>query len=530
MILKISRIEDDADIDLIKFIIKESAKKSEDLVVIEKKVYYEQKEYNVSFYAYSRTNEIPITWIQDMENILDAELNNDSKDFISSYGIMLIYNDKIKYAISFGREITGIFSYIDWEFGLDMASKILNSNTLKKQSMKYASTIRNRATLSFFDANFNPRAGESIEKLEGKITEKKGHTYVRELSNLIKNNVVFQGNVQVDYKREDKKLKDIIQIIYYIDKIRENYQEDNLNIPRVKFLKKSKDMELITRLNKKLSKYFINGYHDKDIKLDINNYLSTFQLISGRKRTEPKDILETDDIRQFMLENDISDITKINVLENNNPYSILEYIDIRIEKGNKMYTLSKGKWAELNKAFIKNINFEIKNLLEHKNLIVKFNNDFDFNKNKNEQFRKVHPEIFNKNIQYAEYEYNIRIAEEFKYKVYDRIEFDGIEVCDLYDKSKGALIHVKRGSIRDFEYCIDQSELGVREWIGLTDKKDLKNIKNITLILLTNSTRLLKKQNLLTINSPMFKTKLVEWAQLIIDLKMTPNIIIAKNE
>ena len=96
---------------------------------------------------------------------------------------------------------------------------------------------------------------------------------------------------------------------------------------------------------------------------------------------------------------------------------------------------------------------------------------------KNEQFRKVHSEKFNKNIQYAEYEYNIRIAEEFKYKVYDRIEFDGIEVCDLYDKSKGALIHVKRGSIRDFEYCIDQSELGVREWIGLTDKKDLKNIK-----------------------------------------------------
>lgn len=530
MILKILRIKDDVDIDLIKSIVKESARKSENFEELEKKTQYEQKEYNVFFYVYNRSNEIQITWIRDMENILGEELENDSKDFISSYGVMLIYNDELKYAIEFGREITGILSYIDWEFGLDMASKILNSNSLRKQSMKYASTIKNRATLAFFNANFNPRAGESIEKLEGEIIEKKGHTYVRELFNLIKKNVIFQGNMQVDYKRENKSLKDIIQIIYYVDKIREKYKEDNLDIPRVKFLSESKDKELITNLNEKLSNFVINGYQGDDIKLDINNYLSNFQLRTGRKRTEPKDTLEAEDIKKFMLENNISDITKVIVIENGKPYPILEYIDTRIEVEDKMYSLSKGRWVELNRSFIENINLEIANLIKHKSLIIEFDNKFDLNKNKNKQFRKLHPEKFNEKINYGEYEYNIRIAEELGYVVYDRTKFDGIEICDLFDKSKGELIHVKRGSIADFKYCIDQSELGVRKWIELTDKKEFKNINSIALVLLADSSDLLKKKDLLSINSPMFKTKLIEWAQLIIDLNMTPHIIIAKNE
>ena len=530
MILKILRIKDDVDIDLIKSIVKESARKSENFEELEKKTQYEQKEYNVFFYVYNRSNEIQITWIRDMENILGEELENDSKDFISSYGVMLIYNDELKYAIEFGREITGILSYIDWEFGLDMASKILNSNSLRKQSMKYASTIKNRATLAFFNANFNPRAGESIEKLEGEIIEKKGHTYVRELFNLIKKNVIFQGNMQVDYKRENKSLKDIIQIIYYVDKIREKYKEDNLDIPRVKFLSESKDKELITNLNEKLSNFVINGYQGDDIKLDINNYLSNFQLRTGRKRTEPKDTLEAEDIKKFMLENNISEITKVIVIENGKPYPILEYIDTRIEVEDKMYSLSKGRWVELNRSFIENINLEIANLIKHKSLIIEFDNKFDLNKNKNKQFRKLHPEKFNEKINYGEYEYNIRIAEELGYVVYDRTKFDGIEICDLFDKSKGELIHVKRGSIADFKYCIDQSELGVRKWIELTDKKEFKNINSIALVLLADSSDLLKKKDLLSINSPMFKTKLIEWAQLIIDLNMTPHIIIAKNE
>ena len=377
MILKILRIKDDVDIDLIKSIVKESARKSENFEELEKKTQYEQKEYNVFFYVYNRSNEIQITWIRDMENILGEELENDSKDFISSYGVMLIYNDELKYAIEFGREITGILSYIDWEFGLDMASKILNSNSLRKQSMKYASTIKNRATLAFFNANFNPRAGESIEKLEGEIIEKKGHTYVRELFNLIKKNVIFQGNMQVDYKRENKSLKDIIQIIYYVDKIREKYKEDNLDIPRVKFLSESKDKELITNLNEKLSNFVINGYQGDDIKLDINNYLSNFQLRTGRKRTEPKDTLEAEDIKKFMLENNISDITKVIVIENGKPYPILEYIDTRIEVEDKMYSLSKGRWVELNRSFIENINLEIADLVKHKRLIGEFDNRFD---------------------------------------------------------------------------------------------------------------------------------------------------------
>ena len=530
MILKILRIKDDVDIDLIKSIVKESARKSENFEELEKKTQYEQKEYNVFFYVYNRSNEIQITWIRDMENILGEELENDSKDFISSYGVMLIYNDELKYAIEFGREITGILSYIDWEFGLDMASKILNSNSLRKQSMKYASTIKNRATLAFFNANFNPRAGESIEKLEGEIIEKKGHTYVRELFNLIKKNVIFQGNMQVDYKRENKSLKDIIQIIYYVDKIREKYKEDNLDIPRVKFLSESKDKELITNLNEKLSNFVINGYQGDDIKLDINNYLSNFQLRTGRKRTEPKDTLEAEDIKKFMLENNISDITKVIVIENGKPYPILEYIDTRIEVEDKMHSLSKGRWVELNRSFIENINLEIANLIKHKSLIIEFDNKFDLNKKKNKQFRKLHPEKFNEKINYGEYEYNIRIAEELGYVVYDRTKFDGIEICDLFDKSKGELIHVKRGSIADFKYCIDQSELGVRKWIELTDKKEFKNINSIALVLLADSSDLLKKKDLLSINSPMFKTKLIEWAQLIIDLNMTPHIIIAKNE
>ena len=530
MILKISRIDDDADIELIKSIIKENGMKCKQFESVQRTIQYGHQKYNVLFYVYNKSNLIPITWIQDMKNILDADLDDNSKNFISSYGIMIIYNEQLKYAIGFGREITGISGYIDWEFGLDMASKILDSNSLRRQSMKYASTIKNRATLAFFDANFNPRAGESIEKLEGKIIEKKGHIYVRELFNLIKENVVFQGNMQVDYKRENKTLKDIIQIVYYIDQIREKYQENNLDIPRVKFLSESKNIELIKRLNNKLSKYVIEEDCSENTKMDINNYLSTFQLQAGRKRTEPKDILTKNDIRQFMIENNLNDITKVNVIENGITNSIFDYIDTRIEDDDKMYTISNGKWAELNKAFIQNINDEIANLLKHQNLIVDFNSKFDLNINKNQQFRMLHPEKFNEKIKYAEYEYNIRIAEEFGYAVYDRKLFDGIEICDLFDRKKESLIHVKRGSTVDFNYCINQSELGIRKWIELTDKSELKNIKNVTLILLTDSTELLKNKDILSISSPMFKTKLIEWAQLIIDLKMTPNIIIAKNQ
>ena len=537
MVLKILRFLDDTNVEEVKNIIKKEMINGNEFEPIEKIVNIGNEQYNVSFYAYTKESNEEIAWLANIEQIMNKSYENINRPYISAYGIMLIYNKKIKYAIAFGREIIKIYGYIDWDFGLDMASKILDGNSLRKQSMKYASTIKSRASVSFFDANFNPKAGEAIVRLEGKITEKKGHKYVNDLGNLIKNNVIFCGGVNVDYKIEEKKLEDIVHIVNDMEEIRKKYTDNKLKIPRIKYLSNIKDREKIEILNEKLSKYFYDNDLKKDnvteeIKVDIKNYLSSFIIKQGRKKTESKEILDIDDIKDFMKKNNIKDITKLKLIENGFESSILNYIDTRIEIGNDLFTLEGQNWARLNKDFIRNIDEDIKYLYDTGNLNVSTDYDFNFNEEKNKEYRKNHKNQYNEKIMYGEYEYNIRIANQKGYILYDRKNSNGIEVCDLYDKETKSLIHVKRGYVSDFKYCIEQSRDGLMELMEANDENlpTIKEIEYIVLIFLTNNKGLLEDNNLINLKSPMFKIKLVEWVQFVMDQKKKAKIIVAKNE
>ena len=152
--------------------------------------------------------------------------------------------------------------------------------------------------------------------------------------------------------------------------------------------------------------------------------------------------------------------------------------------------------------------------------------------------KSKHPGKYH-NVKYTEYNYNIAIANNFKYKLYDRHNvhdiFKGVEFADLYNEKEKEIIHVKIGEVVDWRYCISQS-LQVAPLLNLHRTRLLKDgvpeVSKMTLLFIVSVKNIFEGEsiNFAKNNSLYFKTEIIEWLNVIRQYGFEPRIIIAKNK
>ena len=523
------------------------------------------------FFASREKENGQLNWYENFKNLF--ELPNFSKIGCSSYGILLINfqinkinetsgkieNDRnSKYAITFGYGNNAINDIIDYNFGLEMASKIAKQDSINTQSSKFFSLTKNKSLVIYNSSNFTTQFGEAVDYLTAEIEEEENRTAVKQLLELIEKNVSFSTYVKTSMKKQ-LSFENLCKIIKNLDKIYYEYKGEKFTIPRLKYLG-SKDKELIDKLNQKLSEELLKD--KENINISIGMYVNnngtirmleneTSYILSFNRMKKEYSELTLKNIKDFMEEFSIAEIKSIKVTtENLTRDELYKYIDytVNFDNSNEFFCLSNGKWTKFNREYIKKINREIEDKI---NKIIEFNNDFSFDENDLNNWRNIYSEeIAEKKYDYSdsmfrldfetaklynERVYNYYLRDKLNAKLMDRKISESIEVSDIYNEKYKELIHVKIGGPGKFIECIDQSEKGMQYYSYSDKNKMYKNLKTkigeietITLLLIIENNTVWKKENINLFQSLRFKINLIEWYNSVLEMKYKPKIIIGK--
>lgn len=549
MELNIFRIKDESNIEEIISKVKE---KSEDRYMyknFEKNIEINKKMYNLKFFFYMNENpNTTIDWYTEVSNLFGKEEIIHKKVY-SGYGILLIYCAKFKYVISFGRATYLLSEYIDWNFGLEMAAKMLDKNSINAQSSKFFSTSKNKSLIVYNKGKFNTEAGESVDLINATISEVYGRSSIKNLCTYINPKVGFSSGIKIVISLKEITIRDIVNVIILVNKIYKEYL-NRLNIPKLLFIK-SND-EIIAKLKEKLNADILSKddvsvslsmYSIIDSEITLLNNITKYKLTYNRKSKE-YDILDIEDIQNFMIECNIDDIEdiglKIYYNDGSRRLNILKIIDYttEIESENAFFCLYDGRWAKFNIEYVNNVNKIIEDI---NNTIVSFDETYNLSYEELEkikdtdgeeiskQFNSLNTEIIGEKL-YREFVYNYKICKEKNGILLDRKKFNQIEVCDIYNNNR--LIHTKIGSPGDFNECINQSINGFEIWNynkeEVKNNLGINNVECVTLLLITDNKRVIKNKNINKFTSLRFKLNLIDWQRQIDEYGKKANIIIAE--
>ena len=553
MVLNIFRVEEYFDYNKLIEKINESILKKFNKDFSSRELIYEDKNKKIKLYGiYGVTDNTnnPNSWennITELFGLSDAQ----KKIINSSYGLIIInYNDEI-YIISFGRAYTLISEYIDGDFGLKMASKVMNEKTIKTQSSKFYSMAKSKSITEYNNTTFETDFSESVDCLRGNLQEYTGRHYIDNLSNLIKTDKVkFTTSMEVSTKNDSIDIDDLNNIIYNISSIYREYEE-RLPIPRLIPIRKSNET-LLNILNNKLD-YAIVNQEFEDAKISVafyklNNSKFIFEqdvegyILYNERKSENNKLLECNNltiesISECMKEKDIDSIQKIKVEVikadgYKEMYKLIDLIDviITLENSNIYYTFDDGRWNRFNTNFQSKIEDEIRDINKK---IVKFDSRFDYNEEEVKECINTNKEEFQEIIEkgYRELEYNFWISKKINAILYDRALVDNLEICDLYLNNNN-LVHVKFGTPSNFKDCIEQSRDGALDYINNREKVKnelgIDNVEKVGLVFITDNIKVLEEQDISFYTSLSMKISLIYWRKFVIDHRLEPVIIIGR--
>lgn len=550
--LSIFKIKDDAEIEEIISKIRENQENKYESRYLEKDVQLNNKKYSLKFFFYINQNPgATIDWYTEISSLFQNE-EVIQKSVYSGYGILLIYCDEFKYVFTFGRATYLLSKYIDWDFGLEMAAKMLDKNSINAQSSKFFSTSKNKSLIVYNKGRFNPEAGESFDLINATISEAENHSTIRELCNYISTKVGFSSGLKIVVSMEEITIKDIVNIMILMNRIYIKY-ENRLNIPKLLFIKPTD--EIIVRLNQKLNE---DIFKDENINISLNMYaiidseitlldnITKYRLICNRNNRE-YNVLDINDIKEFMLENKINNIedVKLKIFYNDmsRNLNVLKIIDYTTELDNEnaYFCLYDGRWAKFNIDYVEQVD---KNIGEINREIVCFDSRYDLSYKELEEIKeKEGKELLNiltsTNVEvneetlgnlYREFIYNYKVAKEESGKLLDRKRYKDIEICDIYNKSE--LIHTKIGSPGDYNECINQSINGFEIWNlnkeRVKENLGIEDVKTVTLLLITNNKKVLQNKNIKEFKSLRFKLNLIDWQRQINEYGKNAKVIIGE--
>ena len=516
--------------------------------------------FNLKFYfANSNKENRKIQWYEQMKKIF-GDLDEFERPISSSYGVLVIegkiykleeneVDRSIIYIITFGHGIHLVSNCVDFNFGLEFASRAANPESINTQSSKFFSISKNKSLIIYNSTNFSTQVGEAVDYLIADLEERSGRKAVTQLLELIDSKADFSSYLRVSLKKEVNG-ENIISIIKNIDTIMKTYKP-NFPIPKLYYLQKTKDAKTIEKLNEKLSQEVlgvdntsvsIGIYINKDGKIETINDQDGCEIYCGRLKKVYGE-LNLENVKEFIEEFNIHDIGKIKVRLGLIQYGLYDLIDYTtcLDNENEYYCLSNGRWTRFNKEYVKKVEQDIKDRIS---TIIVF--DEKYNLGDLQELRKKYSvEIIGKvykncdemnSILYQERVYNYSLRDDMGFMLLDRKEELTIEVADLYDPKEKALMHVKIGEPGKFIECINQSINGARHYVhnkGAVIKKfgkELKEVEKITLVLIITNKTVWKKQDISKYNSLRLKLNLLDWINAVQELGFKPEIIIGKKE
>ena len=551
--LNIFKIKDDIDIERITEEI--NGKIKNDSRIIHQKSFERQVKFKDNIYIMRLVffmkckEEVDILWYENLKNIFEED-DYIKKEVYSAYGILLIYNKTKRYIITFGKANYITNEYIDTNFGLDMASKMLTDVQINAQSSKFFSFSKSKSLVVYNKGKADIQVGEAVDLIEGNIKEMYAEKYIENLLEYIYPKVTFASYIKIIIKLEKVRGKELVSIMDLLYEIQKKYK---VNIPIPKLVELKEREPIVSKLKDKINSEFITDLDNTNINLSLYTWINSEMvllnnvesyILKASRYSKEYDVLTLEDIRAFMQEYNIYDLYKIQVIINfeggscsEKLYKLLEYTT-EIEGKERYCCLSEGKWRLFNKSYMK----FVENAIENINKEVCYDEDYNFVKedieqiirNPNEELKSAfhNKSTKNENGLYNEYAYNFILSKNLNGKLLDRKNIRGIEIADIYANKE--LIHTKIGKPSDFNECINQSIRGADMWNNnkeeVKEKLDINDVETVTLLLITDNKTVWKDKNIIHFRSLRFKINLIEWNAKMNLLNLKSKIIIARKE
>lgn len=495
------------------------------------------------FFKLSGDDSVEIDWFNYWSTIFDS-VQKETKIIESAYGMIILSIHQSLYAISLGRGHSYANSYADMDFGFDLAEIIHDDENVEVKSSKFFKQTKSKSLTQYNSNSFVVNEiGESHEFLVSKISIKEKYKHF--LLYKYEKNMKFSNAIKIESSSYEP--FQIIKIVHELHYIYEN--EDKLgNLPRMLILKDNEDnAPMFSDLNNKL----LTAIKTKDYSVNIAYFIEEngdmiinpfnneeVELVYDRKPYKLTSY-SIDAISEVLSEINCIDITKVSIRslkDRQKSVNIIKLIDFTTKyRGERDYSLFKGKWASFNTSYINFIKQQIKRVNE----FAFYNEPFNLTQEKLIEGRKIQKADLEKYDQtdYAEYIYNIYLENNYKFKLLDREKkhpaYKFVEFADLFASEDESLIHVKIGDTSSLRYCIQQSLHSTQIFNTKRDVLEvyeIDNVKTITMLFVLKSTKIINENNSIDFsknNSIYFKIELIEWLNTVLTLGYQPQIIIA---
>jgi|GEM_PF-2377833 len=459
------------------------------------------------------------------------------------------------YAITVGYTSQYISQYANYDFGLDIAERILCEQSIDVKGEKHINAAKKRTITTYSAEAFDSISfGSAEDFLKGRIildriTNANVRAITSKLFSIVDADLSFGVSIKVKNKRnENIEFEKLAELIILLDIYCSVYKDDtyvNHAIPRLTYVNPN------GMINGQLTKKLLEMIEKNDFNVGIDFYsvvgadIEITNVDVGVLRCPGEGHLKYDnltiqDIKEFIntfKSDKFMSLKKTTVEFNNNKSrSLLKILTADINYNGSEYILVNGRWAFYNKTFNKYIDEQMQEILNQKiveNKSGKYNCTVDeLSKYLDDNYNKINPK-------YKEFVYNKRLETEEHLVCLDRemgmIDNYNVEVADLYDKNE--LIHVKIGDVGKFIENIEQSLLAASIMVDANHIKQFNKhhlVKNkikrnfrVTLLLVLENNKDISKFDISKVKSIKFKSYLIGWYQTILDLKLEPSIKIA---
>ncbi|HEY9804691.1 MAG TPA: DUF6119 family protein [Leptolyngbyaceae cyanobacterium] len=458
-------------------------------------------DFNFQFFFSKKPDEIHIWWANIFEEFLEGL---EQPKNLMYFGVLLISNDDLCYAVSLGKSHFYLRQFCDPDFGLNLAERIIDEKNLKLKNTKYYKSRKSKTITAYqLGSEISFDSGESMHYLKAKTINpsKWGET------------ASFGSSVQFNLSKNPSDLADFIKQI----------EEELKQPPRLDFPKTCivKDIKIINELDNRLANAIIKSAENTEINIEEFSVLgidfiftdkSEYSLFLKNHKKDKKNVedLTLEELIKFVKEQNIDLSQKINDIyvyrhnESGSPYSqpLKVYLDFIDEQ--ERYCLIDGKWHKFNQSYLNYLKREVDSI----NLI--YEDKFDIGSS-------ITEDLFNKSRHkedgYINFDKNLENLNGYK-----------IEKMDLYKDE--TLFFVKIGEPQKLSYVIDQATNTVKVLQNNESKIKIAereiDVKNICLWIIFK--RKNKISQLSDVHSIIFHMKLVEWKKTVKDAGFLPLI------
>ncbi|HEN4765369.1 TPA: TIGR04141 family sporadically distributed protein, partial [Legionella pneumophila] len=155
--------------------------------------------FTLTLFISKNPKQVDIWWVDLYDEYLDV-IEDKPKNKVY-FGVFLISNESLLYAVSMGKSHFYLKEFCDLDFGINMAERIADNSNLKLKNSKLFGSKRNKSIISYQNnSEFEYDSGESIHFLKSESIDK----------NIWGKMVSFGNSIQIELDITPDKLPDIV--------------------------------------------------------------------------------------------------------------------------------------------------------------------------------------------------------------------------------------------------------------------------------------------------------------------------------